>query len=69
MFIKLTERTGSVFYINTSHIVKIHVYKLNWDYVVFLVTSIGKSLSVKESLEDVLSLINNQPYEQTKSKH
>jgi uncharacterized protein YlzI (FlbEa/FlbD family) len=58
MFIKLTERTGVVFYVNTSHIVKIKSLELSDDYIVFLVLSTGKSVAVKESLEDVLNLIN-----------
>lgn len=58
MFVELTERTGVVFHVNVSHIVNIHSYELNGDYIAFVVLSTGKSISIKESVEEVLSLIN-----------
>lgn len=59
MFIKLTEGNGSVFYVNTSHIVKINSHELGGKYVVLLTLSTNKIVAIKESLETLLNLINN----------
>ena len=42
MFVKLTERIGVVFHVNVSHIVNIHSYELNGDYIAFVVLSLVK---------------------------